>query len=95
MRRNLTLSIDQVNMLSLIHQGSKKFQVRSRAQFVILYSTGYRMSELSKIFQVHYNTATNWLNSWLSNGLTGLYNKPGGGRPPILNDQEKERVKIR
>lgn len=93
MKRKITLPKEQINMLSRIIKQSKHHQVRMRAHFIILYAAGHLMRELARIFKVHQNTVTNWLNAWFSDGLAGLYNKSGRGRPSILTAEEKQRVK--
>lgn len=93
MKRRITINQDQVSMLERIYKHSKHKAVRTRAHFLILYSESYTMLELYKIVKVHQNTVTNWLNSWLSEGLVGLYNKPGRGRKRILTDEEQRKIK--
>ncbi len=36
------------------------------------------------IFKISYKTVYNWLNRWESDGVVGLYNKPGRGRKRVI-----------
>jgi transposase len=45
------------------------------------------------IFQVSYKTIYNWLNRWESEGMVGLYNKPGRGRKRTFNPAQEETIR--
>ena len=40
-----------------------------------------------------YKTIYNWLNRWESEGILGLYNKPGRGCKRIFNPQQEARIR--
>jgi len=46
-----------------------------------------------KIFQVSNKTIYNWFDKWESDGMSGLYNKKGGGSKPKFNLEQKEKIK--
>ena len=46
-----------------------------------------------KIFKVSRNTIYNWLNSWESSNLVGLYNQPGRGRKNTFNSVQEQQIK--
>ena len=46
-----------------------------------------------KIFKVSRNTIYNWLNSWESSNLVGLYNQPGRGRKKTFNSVQEQQIK--
>merc|ERR1712117_603111 len=78
-------------MLDRIYKQSKYYQVRQRAHCIQLTSKGYKISELMKIFKVSRNTIYNWLNSWESSNLVGLYNQPGRGRKKTFNSVQEQQ----
>lgn len=80
-------------LLERIYRFSRHHQVRQRAHCLILASPGIKITELMKIFQVSYKTLYNWFNRWESEGMIGLYNKPGRGCKPTFNSQQKEKIK--
>ena len=80
-------------LLERIYRQSRKSQVRQRAHCLILANQGVKVEELIKIFQVSYRTIYNWFQRWDSEGIVGLYNKPGRGRKPTFNSQEQAQIK--
>ncbi len=52
-----------------------------------------KVEELIKIFSVSYRTIYNWFYRWESEGILGLYNKPGRGRKSKFNSQEQAQIK--
>lgn len=90
--------IRDVNSLSLkllerIYNQSRHHQVRQRAHFLILASQGVKIEKLMQIFKISYKTSYNWLNRWESEGMIGLYNKPGRGRKQIFNPEQAEQIR--
>jgi transposase len=67
--------------------------VRQRAHFLILASQGFRFEELMKIFNISYKTIYNWMNRWESEGIVGLYNKPGRGRKRIFKPEQESKIR--
>lgn len=80
-------------LLERIYRQSRHHQVRQRAHFLILASQGSKVEELMNIFDVSYKTIYNWLNRWESEGMIGLYNKPGRGCKKIFNIEQEEKIK--
>ncbi|NHC34294.1 IS630 family transposase [Scytonema millei] len=80
-------------LLERIYRQSRHHQVRQRAHCLILASQGVKIEELMNIFQVSYKTIYNWLNRWESEGMVGLYNKPGRGSKPTFNSQQKAKIR--
>jgi transposase len=90
--------IRELNPLSLkllerIYRQSRHHQVRQRAHFLILVSQGVKVEALMKIFKVSYKTIYNWLTRWESEGMVGLYNKPGRGRKPTFNPAQEATIR--
>jgi Winged helix-turn helix len=68
-------------------------QVRQRAHFLILACQGIELEELMTIFNVSYKTIYNWINRWESEGMVGLYNKPGRGRKRIFKPEQEAEIR--
>ena len=80
-------------LLERIYRSSRHHQVRQRAHFLILASQGIKLEKLMKVFPVSYKTIYNWLNRWESEGIVGLYNKPGRGRKRSFNPEQESRIR--
>ncbi|MHC5824286.1 MAG: IS630 family transposase [Nostoc sp.] len=80
-------------LLERIHRQSRYHHVRQRAHCLMLASQGVKVEKLIEIFQVSCKTIYNWINRWDSDGLLGLYNKPGRGCKPTFNSSQKDQIK--
>jgi transposase len=90
--------IREINSLSFkllerIYRQSRHHQVRQRAHFLILACQGLEVEEMIKIFQVSHKTIYNWINRWESEGVVGLYNKPGRGCKRIFNPEQESIIR--
>lgn len=79
-------------LLDRIYRQSRHHQVRTRAQALILLNQGTTIKEIQKIFSISYKTVYNWISRWESEGMVGLYNKPGRGRKSTFNNDQKEQI---
>jgi len=79
-------------LLERLYRQSRHHQVRQRAHCLILASQGVKKEELMKIFQISYKTLYNWFNRWESEGMVGLYNKPGRGSKPTFNQEQESQI---
>lgn len=62
---------------------------------MLLSADGYKLKELSEIFDVCRQTASTWLHAWEDNGICGLLDDPRSGRPCKLStQQELEAVEL-
>lgn len=59
----------------------------------MLASQGVKKVELMNIFRISYKTLYNWFNRWESEGMIGLYNKPGRGAKSLFNSSQKAQIK--
>ena len=80
-------------LLERIYRQSRHHQVRQRAQCLILANQGVNVEELMRIFQVSYKTIYNWFNRWETEGIRGLYNKPGRGCKPTFNSEQLQKIR--
>ncbi|XHX77169.1 MAG: IS630 family transposase [Stenomitos frigidus ULC029] len=90
--------IREINPLSLkllerIYRQSQHHQVRQRAHFLILAVQGVKVEMAMNLFKVSYKTIYNWLNRWESEGMVGLYNKPGRGRKRTFNEAQEKSIR--
>jgi transposase len=80
-------------LLIRIYRESRHHQVRQRAHFLILVSQGVKNKDLKKIFKISHKTMYNWLNRWESEGMLGLYNKPGRGRKQTFDCTQLAQIR--
>lgn len=91
--RFVKLTEAELKTLQEGHKNGSQFQFRNRCQCLILSSHGKSVSELTKFFEVSRITIYSWLDAWETSGITGLMNKPGRGRKPILSVQNSTHIK--
>lgn len=84
---------ETLRLLQRLYQQSRHHDVRQRAHFLLLIAQGFTISQLLKIFPTSHKTLYNWLNAWEQRGILGLYNRPGRGRKPLFNDEQKKQIK--
>lgn len=87
------LSPDQIQHLEDLAQGDSVRRVRMRAHSILLSSRGLSIDEIVRIYQVHRDTVSSWIDNFEHLGVDGLRDKPRSGGPPKLNEQEKEVAK--
>jgi transposase len=63
-----------------------------RAHSILLSARGYAIEEIADIYKVHRDTVSSWLDRWEQSGFDGLPDKSRSGRPPILSEEELEKV---
>ncbi|MCC0177680.1 transposase, partial [Waterburya agarophytonicola K14] len=93
MRYIRDLNPENIKLLQRISKESKYYQVRNRAKCLILSYQGLPIKQLMVIFGVGRKTIYNWFTKWEDEKIVGLYNNPGRGRKPKLNQSQKEQVK--
>ena len=84
---------DTQRLLSRIYRYSRNRRASQRAHCLLLSSHGKSRTELRAIFLVSEKTLYNWLKAWDERGLLSLYDRPGRGRKPKLNETQKIQVK--
>lgn len=75
------------------YKNGSQFQFRNRCFCLILSSQGKSVTELTRFFEVSKITIYSWFDNWETGGLTGLRNRKGQGRKPILSLQNPEHIK--
>ena len=94
--RFITLTEPEIATLQEGHKNGSQFQFRNRCFCLILSSQGKTVSELAQFFDISRITIYSWFDAWEQSGITGLMNRRGQGRKPILslqNPQHVEKVK--
>lgn len=67
-------------------------QVRQRAHAILLSAKGYKINQLADIFDVDRDAIAEWIKRWEHEGPPGLENKPRPGRPPLLSNEDEDRL---
>lgn len=87
------VSNETVHLLQRFHKQSCHHRVRQRAHCILLSFQGYTTHDLAEIFHVDRITIYHWFNAWEQQGLPGLYDRKGPGRPPLVNPDQKEQIR--
>ncbi|MEA2120698.1 helix-turn-helix domain-containing protein, partial [Halovibrio sp. HP20-50] len=56
---------------------------------ILLSHQGYTIDQISSILAVQRNAVADWFKLWKASGLEGLIDKPRGGRPPVLTEDDR------
>lgn len=89
----IILTLEQKKLLRRIVKSSKRHRVRQRSYCVLLRAAGYTAEKLALIFEVTIRTIFNWLSSWQTYHLAGLYDEPGRGRKAKLKPSQYGQIK--
>src|SRR5438270_468100 len=87
------LTEEQIRKLNEMMKEDSSSRVRMRAHSILLSMRNYSIDEIADIYQVDRDTVSNWIREFKESGIDGLQDKPISGRPPVLNEKEKELVK--
>ena len=87
------LSPDQLQHLEDLAERDAVRRVRMRAHSILLSSRGSSIDEIARIYRVHLDTVSSWIDNFEHLGVDGLRDKPRSGGPPKLNEEAKEVVK--
>jgi transposase len=66
---------------------------RRRAHAILLSAKGYSVNQISDILATHRETVSIWLTRWDTQGLCSLREHARAGRPPIYDENQRERLK--
>jgi len=91
--RFVKLTKPEIVTLQEGYKNGSQFQFRQRCFCLILSNQGKSVSQLSQLFEVSRITVYAWFDAWDKSGITGLMNRPGQGRKPILSLQNPEHIK--
>lgn len=88
------LSVVERQTLEEAHRSHPLFRARQRAQALLLNARGYPVTLLHKLFDVHRDTVSRWLDNWERDGIVGLLDEARSGRPPIFTESEHAKLKV-
>ena len=86
-RKEKHIELTETERLTL-REGSKyhpKPEFRIKCQGLLLNHTGMRFKAIAAHLGVNHNTVGNWVKTWETVGIAGLYRKNGQGRKLILS----------
>jgi len=83
--------IQELVLRELMENSTNK-RVRMRAHSILLSARGYTIEMIADIFQVTRDTVSSWIDRWKQSGINGLSDMPRSGRPPLLTDEEREKL---
>ena len=87
------LSPQEIQTLEEMHKNHASHAPRIRAHAVLLSDTGFKLTELARIYNICRQTAATWLHAWKDGGICALFDKPRSGRPHILcNEAEVDAI---
>jgi transposase len=83
---------DEIQTLHDMHRYHPARRARMRAHSLLLSHQGFSIPHIARFYQVDRRSVSTWLDRWQTMGVVGLYDQPGSGRPPLLNDEEQQKV---
>ena len=90
--RTVKLGSDERAALVKGHKNGVSSVFRKRCQIILLKSTGRSSADVGKIVGMTATSINGWLNRYEASGIEGLKNKPGQGRKPILQEDQKAKI---
>ena len=86
------LTEEQKSSLKKGYTHGKSPLYRRKCHCILLNHSGRTVKDLASLFEVSILSIQNWLKQWERQGIEGLKLKPGRGRKPKLNIDEKTHV---
>ena len=83
---------DEIQTLHDMHRYHPSRRARMRAHSLLLSHRGSAIPHIAQFYQVDRRSVSTWIDRWQTMGLVGLYDQPGSGRRPLLNDEEQQKV---
>ena len=83
---------DDIHTLHDLPRYHPSRRARMRAPSLLLSHQGYSLPHIAHVYQVDRRSVSPWLDRWQTMGLVGLWDKPGSGRRPLLNDEDQQKV---
>ena len=91
---NRTVMAESQRLLQRSYRQSQHSQVRQQAYYILLRVQGTSVAQLTRVFPVSSRkTFYNWFDESEPSGFSDLYNRPGCGRNPMFNDEQKAQIK--
>jgi putative transposase len=83
---------DQHFLLTLLAKGQASARVFKRATALLELHRGKTLTAVAQTLQVSSFTVSLWRDSYNSDGLVFLYDKPRSGRPPLIDGLQRAKV---
>ena len=87
-----TLSKKQLN--KKIRKLEEDKEVLKKLHYIRHLYNDKSIKEAAELEEIAISTAYDWLNRWNENGIEGLKNKWGSGRPGSLSEEDKEKLDV-
>lgn len=84
------LTTEEQENLMITFKTHSSYQARMRAHAILLSGRLFSIDQIAEIFDVHRNTVTEWLDRWEED--RSVDDRPGRGRPSILDEKEQKKV---
>ena len=86
------LTEEEVEKLKIIIKEGQSSRIRMRSHIIIMSNKKYSIDVIADIYDLDRDTVSSWITAWEESGCEGLKDKPISGRPPTLDEKEKELV---
>lgn len=86
------VSVDELKRLA---RGEPDVRIAKRIQMVVLAIEGYTAPAIARSLGFSRRVCQNWVQRFNAAGLEGLRDKAGRGKPPLLTQEEQQRLKQR
>jgi transposase len=83
------LTVEEIITLEEMHKNHPLHLSRGRAHSILLSYAGYSIPMICSIYNVCRQTVSTWFSKWDTQGIRGLIDLPGRGRPFILTEEQK------
>ena len=83
------LSLEEITDLEEMHKNHRSHLSRNRAHSILLSYRGYSVPVICSIYNVCRQTVSTWFYKWDTQGIAGLVDLPGRGRPCTLTEEQK------
>jgi transposase len=81
--------------LKRLARSERDAKLSKRFQIIVLAIEGYTAPAIARSLGLSRRPCQQWVQRFNEEGLAGLYDKPGRGRPPLLMPEEQTRLKQR
>ena len=83
---------DQDFLLAILAKGQSSTRVFKRATALLELHRGKTLTAVAQTLQVSSYTVSLWRDSYHTNGLAFLHDKPRSGRPPLIEGLQRAKV---
>jgi transposase len=80
---------DRIELASGLKKGDSHC-FRNRCHVILLKAEGRSSKDVGLITDMSHISVNHWVNRFKSEGISGLHNKPGQGRKPVLDSEDKQ-----